>query len=417
MTALCRDCLTFLEDAAGKRCTKCKSPRVIAHPELSTLSIAHIDCDAFYATIEKRDNPEIADKPVIVGGGKRGVVSAACYVARTYGVRSAMPMFKALAACPNAVVIKPDIAKYAKVGHEVRQLMMETTPLVEPLSLDEAFLDLSGTERLHKMPPAQTLAKIAKRIEEEIAITISIGLSFNKFLAKIASDLDKPRGFAVIGRAEAMDFLAVRPVTLIPGVGKAFAAALAKEGIVKIGDVRRFTAKQLAEKFGSSGLWMWQLSHAEDARKIEGRGEAKGISAETTFDRDYADGETLTRILWKLAERVSARAKAAETGGRAVQLKLRKTDFKIVTRRHTLDTPTQLAHRIFETGIDLLKPELDGTRYRLIGIGLSDLVDASECDRGDLFQAREGRHDAAERAMDKVRAKFGSAAIKKGRAL
>ncbi|MEQ1865325.1 MAG: DNA polymerase IV [Micropepsaceae bacterium] len=417
MSALCRDCLTVTQTGKPRRCPECKSPRLIHHGEIDKLSLAHIDCDAFYATVEKRDNPSLMDKPVIVGGGKRGVVSAACYVARTYGVKSAMPMFKALKACPNAVVVRPDMQKYVAVSRQVKQLMLETTPLVEPLSLDEAFLDLAGTERLHKHSPAQTLAALAKRIEDELQITVSVGLSFNKFLAKVASDLDKPRGFSVIGRAEAVDFLSNRPVTLLPGVGKASALALAREGIVKIGDIRRRNPKELSAHFGSQGLWLWRLANADDTRTVEPRDAAKGISAETTFEHDIADLENLQRILWTVCERVSARAKAAELGGKVVALKLRTADFKIVTRRHTLDRPTQLARRLFEAGCELLAPEARGTRYRLIGIGIADLVDAAHCDEADLFDAKGARRDAAERAMDKVRGKFGSASIRKGRSL
>ena len=417
MTVLCRDCYALAEADETPRCKVCNGPRLVRHGELGALSIAHIDCDAFYATIEKRDNPALADRPVIVGGGKRGVVSTACYVARTYGIKSAMPMFKALAACPHAVVVHPDMAKYVAVSRQVKQLMLETTPLVEPLSLDEAFLDLTSTERLHKMQPAQTLARLAKRVESEIGITFSIGLSFNKFLAKVASDIDKPRGFAVVGRADAMDFLAPRPVTLLPGVGKAFAAALAREGIFKIADIRRQNIKAFTARFGASGSWLWHLAHAEDAREIEPRLAAKGISAETTFDRDLSGEADLGRILWSLSEKVSARAKAAEQGGRTVQLKLKTAAFKIVTRRQALHPPTQLAHRIFDAGLSLLKPELTGARYRLIGIGLADLVPTDRCDESDMFDKKGARGDAAERAMDRVREKFGRAAIRKGRAL
>jgi DNA polymerase-4 len=417
MSTLCRDCQAMVDDMATRRCRACKSPRLVHHVELGSLSLAHVDCDAFYATIEKRDNPTLADKPVLIGGGKRGVVSAACYVARTYGVRSAMPMFKALKACPNAVVIRPNMQKYASVSREVKQLMLETTPLVEPLSLDEAFLDLSGTERLHKCTPAQTLARLAKRIEDELKITVSIGLSFNKFLAKVASDLDKPRGFSVIGRAEAVTFLETRPVTLLPGVGKAFAQSLARDGIFTIGDVRRRKPKELSAHFGAGGLWLWRLANADDTRAVEPRAPAKGISAETTFERDLADADALADILWSLCEKVSARAKAAEIGGKVVQLKLKTADFKIVTRRHTLDRATQLARRLFETGNDLLKAEAKGKRYRLIGIGFAELVPADQCDETDLFDRRGARRDAAERAMDKVRERFGPAAIRKGRSL
>jgi DNA polymerase IV len=417
VSTLCRDCFSLFETTTTRRCPSCKGPRLLRHDEIAKLTMAHIDCDAFYATVEKRDNPTIADKPVIIGGGKRGVVSAACYVARTFGVKSAMPMYKALAACPKAVVIPPNMQKYASVSRDVKQLMFETTPLVEPLSLDEAFLDLTGTERLHKRTAAQTLAHLAKRVEDELHITVSIGLSFNKFLSKVASDLDKPRGFSVIGRIEAVEFLDKRPVTLLPGVGKAFAQSLARDGIFTIGDVRRRKPKELGAHFGSSGLWLWRLSNADDTRTVEPRAEAKGISAETTFEHDVSNADQLTNILWPLCEKVSARAKAAETGGKVVQLKLKTADFKLVTRRHTLDRPTQLARRLFETASDLLKAEAKGKRYRLIGVGIADLVDADKCDGADLFDQTGARRDAAERAMDKVREKFGSSAIRKGRSL
>src|SRR5256714_4449669 len=200
----CRDCLRDL-DFPSTRCGECGSPRLVRHGQLPSLTLAHIDCDAFYATVERRDNPALADKPVIIGGGKRGVVSAACYIARTYGVRSAMPMFQALELCPSAAVIPPDMAKYVRVGRDVRQAMQALTPLVEPLSIDEAFLDLSGTERVHGMIPAKVLARFAREVEHNIGITVSVGLSCNKFLAKIASDLDKHRGFAAIDQVEARE--------------------------------------------------------------------------------------------------------------------------------------------------------------------------------------------------------------------
>src|SRR3990167_575943 len=184
----CRDCFSPVPEGA-ERCPACRRPRLLFHPELHALSVAHMDCDAFYAAVEKRDNPELQDKPLIVGGGQRGVVSTCCYIARIRGVRSAMPMFKALAACPDAVVVKPDMRKYAAVARDVRTLMRDLTPLVEPVSIDEAFLDLSGTERLHHASPAVSMGRLAKRIEEEIGITVSVGLSHNKFLAKMASDL------------------------------------------------------------------------------------------------------------------------------------------------------------------------------------------------------------------------------------
>ncbi|MGE5272071.1 MAG: DNA polymerase IV, partial [Thiohalocapsa sp.] len=311
MTAiLCRDCgaLSTPEPAAPAlspalpRCRECGSPRLFAHPELATLAIAHLDCDAFYATVEKRDRPELAERPVIVGGGARGVVLACCYVARLYGVRSAMPMFKALAACPDAVVIRPDMAKYRAVGHDVREEMRRLTPLVEPLSIDEAFLDLRGTDRLHCAAAAQLLAALAMRVEERFAITLSIGLSYNKFLAKLASDLDKPRGFAAIGRAEAPSFLADKPVGWLWGVGAAMQRRLAADGIARIGQLAARDPRELAMRYGRLGARLAQLARGEDDRRIDPGGRARSISAETTFAHDEADAEALARALWPLCE-------------------------------------------------------------------------------------------------------------------
>lgn len=417
MPALCRDCVQLLPEPAPRRCPSCRSPRLLAHAELQDLSIAHIDCDAFYASVEKRDNPAIADRPVIVGGGRRGVVATCCYIARTFGVKSAMPMFKALSACPDAIVIRPNMQKYQAVSRQIRDLMLSITPLVEPLSLDEAFLDLTGTERLHRASPAQTLARLARRVEDEIGVTVSIGLSFNKFLAKVASDIDKPRGFFIIGRAEALSFLGPRPATLIPGVGRAFAQSLAREGIYTIADIRARSLKEITARFGSSGVWVWHLANADDTRRIEPRAPAKAISAETTLDTDIASREALEAILWPLCEKVSARAKAAATGGATVTLKLKDTQFRTITRRSTLERPTLLAHRLYETACRLLSNEARGTRYRLVGVGLSGLVPEAQCDEADLIDVEARRRDAAERAMDKVRDRFGSGAIRKGRSL
>ncbi|MGE0724804.1 MAG: DNA polymerase IV [Alphaproteobacteria bacterium] len=416
MASLCRDC-GHADGEDARRCPICRSPRIVAHEELHRLSIAHIDCDAFYASVEKRDDPSLAEKPVIVGGGRRGVVSACCYVARLSGVRSAMPMFKARQLCPDAVVIRPDMAKYAAVGREVRALMLTTTPLVEPLSIDEAFLDLSGTERLHGGPPARTLALLARRIERELGVTVSIGLSHNKFLAKIASDLDKPRGFAVIGRAETAAFLAPKPVTLIWGVGKAAAATLARDGVATIGDLQRAPAGQLARRYGSFGERLARLARGEDDRPVDPEGETKSISAETTFDADLSDREDLVRELWPLCEKVSRRTKKAALAGRTVTLKLKSEDFRIRTRSVSLSDPTQLADVIFRAAAPLLARECDGTRYRLIGVGLTELGDGAAADPPDLIDTNRGRSARVERAIDAVRARLGEEAIVKGRGL
>ncbi len=413
LSGFCRDCLEPAP-AAASRCRACGSPRLVRHPELFRLSIAHLDCDAFYAAIEKRDDPSLADKPVIIGGGKRGVVSTACYVARIHGVRSAMPMFKALAACPDAVVIRPNMEKYAKVGREVRTLMLELTPLVEPLSIDEAFMDLSGTERLHHAPPALSLARLSRRIDSELGISFSIGLSFNKFLAKVASDLEKPRGFSVIGEAEALDFLRDRPVGLIWGVGKAMQSRLAADGITTIGAIQHRDEGELARRYGSIGLRLARLSRAEDHRKVDPHGEMKSVSAETTFDGDIADLKALKAILRTLSEKVSRRLKKTDLAGRTVTLKLKTADFRLRTRSRQLPDPTRLADRIYSAGTGLLTREIDGTRFRLLGIGISDFTDSSLADPRDLADPDAGKRAAAEAAIDTIRGKFGNHAVELG---
>ncbi|KXF77831.1 DNA polymerase IV [Paramesorhizobium deserti] len=413
LSGFCRDCLT-LQRPAARRCHACGSPRLVRHDELYSLSLAHIDCDAFYAAVEKRDNPELRDKPLIIGGGKRGVVSTACYIARIHGVRSAMPMFKALEACPGAVVLKPNMEKYVRVGREIRQLMLELTPLVEPLSIDEAFLDLKGTEKLHRDPPARVLARFARRIEDEIGITISIGLSYCKFLAKVASDFEKPRGFSVIGEKEALSFLKDKPVTLIWGVGKAFAATLQADGIRLIGQLQGMEEAALMKAYGTMGQRLYRLSRGMDVRRVEPDGEMKSVSSETTFNTDLASADDLVPILRSLSEKVSRRLKAGGIAGRTVVLKLKTRDFKIKTRNRQLSDPTQLADRIFRTGLQLLEKELDGTKFRLIGIGVSDLADAGKADPPDLVDAQATKRAVAESAIDKLRNKFGNKAVETG---
>jgi DNA polymerase-4 len=412
MPAFCRDCL--LDVAGASRCPSCGSPRLARHAQLDALSIAHVDCDAFYATIEKRDDPSLADKPLIIGGGKRGVVSTCCYLARTYGVHSAMPMFKALQACPHATVLTPDMAKYVKVGREVRALMFELTPLVEPLSIDEAFMDLTGTERLHRMSPARALAGFARRVESELGITVSIGLSANKFLAKIASDLDKPRGFAVLGREEAAGFLAARPVSFIWGVGKASEKRLQGDGFHLIADLQRADETDLMRRYGVEGRRLWRLARGIDDRTVNPERETKSVSSETTFNQDIADYKALEKTLWSLSEQVSTRLKAAGIAGATITLKLKTADFRLRTRARSLGEPTQLAARIFEAGRDLLRRETDGTRFRLIGIGASNLTEGEKADGADLVNQQTMRAAKAEHAIDKVRKKFGKAAMIKG---
>lgn len=412
---LCRDCLADWRAPPARTCPSCGSTRIIGHAELDRLAIAHIDCDAFYASIEKRDDPSLVDRPVLIGGGRRGVVSAACYVARMYGCRSAMPMFKALAACPEAVVIKPNMAKYSAVGQEIRRLMLDITPAVEPLSIDEAFLDLAGTTRIHGGFPAKTLARLVRRIETEVGVTASIGLAPNKFLAKLASDIDKPRGFAVIGAAEAEEFLAPRPVTAIFGVGKTLGAKLARDGITRIGDLRRFEREMLMARYGAMGARLHAFARGRDDRPVDASGAAKSVSNETTFDQDISDVEALKRILWPLCEKVSARLKKADIAGRTVTLKLKNRDFKSITRSHSLPAPTQLAETLYRTVVPMLEKEAVGTRFRLIGVGASELTDSADADPFDLADPDSGKRAKIERAIDTVRAKLGDDALSKGR--
>ncbi len=411
-TSLCRDCGAM--NFADNRCPACHHRRIVRHPELFDLNIAHVDCDAFYAAVEKRDNPELRDQPVIVGGGRRGVVSTACYVARIHGVHSAMPMFKALKACPDAVVIKPDMAKYVAVGKEIRAMMEALTPLVEPLSIDEAFLDLSGTNRVHHAPPAATLSHFARRVERDIGITVSIGLAPSKFLAKMASDLDKPRGYCVIGAGEAIAFLARQPVNKIWGVGKAMQRRLKRDGFTMIADLQRADRDNLFRRYGAIGHRLYDLSHNIDRRHVSPERGAKSVSSETTFNVDYTDFETLNAILWDLSDKVSRRLKRSGLSGRTVTVKLKNADFRIKTRSQTLDAPTQIADRIHRVGQALLAPEADGTPYRLIGIGVSDLTGDAGDDSGDLLDPGAARRAAAERAVDKVRGRFGTDSVTRG---
>lgn len=416
MPSLCRDCLTRFE--SGPRCPSCRSPRILSHPELEQLSIAHMDCDAFYASVEKRDNPELRDKAVIVGGGTRGVVSTCCYLARIHGVRSAMPMFQALKLCPQAVVVKPRMSAYAEASRAIRALMEVLTPAIEPLSLDEAFLDLTGTARLHGAPPVVLLARLLRDMEEQLGLSGSAGLSHNKFLAKIASDLDKPRGFSLIGTAETEAFLRPKPVRIIWGVGAATQMALEKAGIRTIADLLRWDRRDLTARFGQMGDRLWHLARGQDNRRVDRDEKPKSISKETTFLEDTKDADLLDGHLWRLSEQVADLAKAKALAGKTVTLKLKTADFKLVTRRLALSGPTQLTDMIYRTARDLFSHCVSSGPFRLIGVGLSDLVSAAEAESvGDLLDRNAETRAAAERATDSIRARFGTKAIYKGRAL
>jgi DNA polymerase-4 len=411
---LCRDCLADSAGAPPPRCSDCGSPRLIAYPGGNLLAIAHVDCDAFYASIEKRDNPDFEGRPLIVGGGRRGVVSTCCYIARTFGVRSAMPMFQAMKLCPEAIVVAPNMAKYAAVGREIKSMMQSLTPLVESVSIDEAFLDLTGCERVHGAGAPLTLARLAKNIETEVRVTVSVGLSYCKFLAKLASDLDKPRGYSIVERSAAMALLAPLPVGRIWGVGKVAQTRLDKAGFRLIGDIQAIDEPGMLARHGVEFGRLWRLARGIDERRVSPERETKSISSETTFDVDTSDKEQLVRILLILSERVAARLKKQGLACKSVTLKMRTADFKLRTRVRSGFEPTQLATRLFLAARSLLEREMDGARFRLLGVSATEFVAAERADQGDLVDQGIGRERARERAIDSLREKFGDGAVVRG---
>lgn len=416
MNALCRDCLAT-DPGAGPACRTCGGRRLVRHGELFALTIAHVDCDAFYASVEKRDRPELAARPVLVGGGRRGVVAACCYIARGYGVRSAMPMFKALAACPDAVVIHPDIAKYAAEGARIRRMMEALTPLVQPLSIDEAVLDLSGTEALHRAPPAAVLARLARDVEREVGVTISIGLAANRLMAKLAAERDKPRGFAVIGASEAAAWLAPQRVGLLPGIGPAAARRLEAAGITRLGQLAALDVKSCLARLGPDGPSLAARARGEDDRAVSPERETKSVSAETTFEQDIAALPALEDVLWRICEKLAARLARKGFAAGGVVLKLKTSSFETLTRSARLSGPTLLPETLFAAARPLLARAADGTRFRLLGLGAAPLALAADADRGDLADPAAPRRAAKWRAVEALREKFGPGSVVAGRAL
>ncbi|HVZ10473.1 DNA polymerase IV [Rhodopila sp.] len=416
MPALCRDC-SLVADTLPPRCTCCGGHRILQHRSLTSLTIAHIDCDAFYASIEKRDRPELAARPLIVGGGVRGVVTAACYVARMYGVHSAMPMFKALKACPDAVIIKPDFSKYSAASRQIRGLMQRLTPLVQPISIDEAVLDLAGTDTLHGAPAAAVLARFALDVERQVGVTVSIGLAANRLMAKIAAGRDKPRGFTIIDAEEAPQLLAPEPVRLLPGIGAAAARKLAAFGITRLGQLQTLSDAEAMRMLGEDGLALVRRARGTDDRRVDPSRETRSISAETTFDRDLTTIGDLEKHLWRLCEKLARRLTAADLAAAGVVLKLKTSHFTTRSRNARLSDPTVLPDRLFAQARGLLAAEATGTPFRLIGIGAQPLVPRSQADKGDLADQATPRLAAAQAAIDSLRSRFGDKAVNRGRSL
>ena len=416
ITSICRECLSTF-DSKVLYCANCESLNLISHKEIEKLDIAHVDCDAFYASIEKRDNPKLKNSAVIIGGGKRGVVATACYLARIKGVRSAMPMYKALKLCPSATIIKPNMSKYRDASRKIQNLMNQLTPLTEPISLDEAFLDLSGTKKLHKKIPAVLLAELSKKINQEVGISVSIGLSYNKFLAKICSDLDKPKGFSLLGRGDSKKFLSSQPVEILWGVGKVLKRKLNDDGIKTISQIEELGIKEVINRYGSIGSHIYSLSQGKDLRRVVPQRQIKSISHETTFENDISDKEVLEKKLWSLCEKVSKRSKEKGLGGQTITLKLKTKEFKLISRSCTIDEPTQIGELIFQNSKTLLDREDDKVKYRLIGVGISNLKDSELCDLYDLINISKTKNAKIEYAIDDIRNKFGKDLIKKGRSI
>jgi DNA polymerase-4 len=413
MPAICRSCDAIVTSTV---CGACGGARIIRHEALFALTIGHIDCDAFYASVEKRDRPELRDVPVIVGGGARGVVTTCCYVARLYGVCSAMPMFKAKALCPQAVIIRPQMAKYVAVSRQIRTLMETLTPLVQPLSIDEAVLDLAGTQSLHGAPPAVVLNRFARLVEREVGVTVSIGLAANRLLAKLAAERGKPRGFFVFG-PEAPGLLAAEPVGILPGIGPAMVKRLAGLGITSVGQLAALDDREAGRRLGEEGPHLAARARGEDTRPVRIDRESKSISAETTFALDLRDGPALEAELWTLCEKLAQRLKAEGQAAGGVVLKLKTASFASRTRQLRLSQPSLLPETIFDAARTLLQRELDGTAFRLIGVGASPLAPAAEADQADLADAGLPRRLARQAAIDSLRTKFGEAAIQRGRSL
>ncbi len=376
--------------------------------------ILHMDMDAFYASVEQRDNPSLLGKPVVVGGSAdgRGVVAASSYEARKFGVYSAMSAHRAKQLCPNAVFIRPRIDHYASVSRQIRKILEEFTPLIEPLSLDEAFLDVTGSESL--LGSAVEIAQqIKTRVRDQLHLTASIGVAPNKFLAKIASDLEKPNGFVVVTADHIQSFLDPLPVGRIWGVGKVTSQVFKRFAISTIGQLRQLSRETLRDLFGASGEHYWLLSHGIDNRPVVTDREAKSISNETTFSEDIRDLEDLKAWLVSLVEQVAGRLRDHNRTGRTIDLKIRFSDFKTLTRSLTLSTSTNITSELLEAGIELLCNRLpkDHLPVRLIGFGVSQLDEPGMVQLQLFDQVERKQQRSLDKVADQIAKKFGKHAL------
>lgn len=385
--------------------------------------ILHVDMDAFYAAIEERDRPELAGRPLIVGGTPdgRGVVAAANYPVRAFGIHSAMPTSTALRLCPQAIILPVRMSLYAAVSRQIRDIFFRYTPLVEPLSLDEAFLDVTGCQRLFG-DAASIAARIKQDIKRETGLVASVGVAPNKFLAKIASDLEKPDALVIVDPAEINDFLDPLPVGRLWGVGKVTGKSMQRIGVETIGQLRLLSLDLLKQTFGDSGEHFWRLSHGIDDRSVIPDRDAKSISHETTFAADIADLDPLRSWLVDLTDQVARRLRRHQRLGRSVQIKLRFSDFQTITRSRTLPKPTDVTQEIWQVASDLLTQAFQHNRnsksrsIRLIGVAVSGFdqpVAIQPLLFEDPLEQQHIKHKDLDRVTDAVRDRFGAAALKR----
>jgi DNA polymerase-4 len=379
-------------------------------------TVLHVDLDAFFAAVEQRDRPELRGKPVIVGGGgpnDRGVVSAASYEARRFGVRSAMPLRTAAALCPGAVFVPVDGRKYSAVSRQVMAILRRFTPRVEQVSIDEAFLDVAGSEPLFG-PPESIAAEIKSAIRDELGLTVSVGAATSKLVAKIASDLQKPDGLVVVEPGDEAAFLAPLPIERLWGVGGQTRRALAEYGVVTIGDLASLPEDVLIRRFGRQGSVLRERASGFDPSRVADESDPKSVSHEHTFEVDTNDWETIERTLLALAEGVAGRLRAGGVKAGTIGVKVRDSDFETRTRQRSLPEPTDLTEPIWRTAIALARPELRGVRVRLVGVVASHLVEREQL---SLFASDDARRRRAVGAADAIRRRFGERAITRARLL